>query len=73
MDWDALGAELKEYLNQTATQTPQATSDQPFSEGLVWDALKQCCARQGMTKAAEELQKIFPLFVETDEREKEDE
>lgn len=41
-DWDALGAELKEYLNQTATQTPQATSDLPFSEGLVWDALKQC-------------------------------
>lgn len=47
-------------------------------EGLVsvvkrWDALKQCCVRQGMTKAVEELQKIFPLFVETDEREKEDE
>jgi probable FeS assembly SUF system protein SufT len=41
-DWDALGTELKEYLNETATQTPQATSDKPFSEALVWDALKQC-------------------------------
>jgi probable FeS assembly SUF system protein SufT len=42
IDWDALGTELKEYLNETATQTPQATSDKPFSDALVWDALKQC-------------------------------
>lgn len=41
-DWDALGAELKEYLNETATQPTQAKSDQPFSKDLVWDALKQC-------------------------------
>ena len=41
-DWDALGVELKEYLNETATQPTQAKSDQPFSKDLVWDALKQC-------------------------------
>ena len=41
-DWDALGAELKEYLNETATQSTQPESDQPFSETAVWDALKQC-------------------------------
>ena len=41
-DWDALGTELNDYLNETATQTPQASSDKPFSEALVWDALKQC-------------------------------
>ena len=41
-EWDALGAELKEYLNETATQPTQAKSDQPFSKDLVWDALKQC-------------------------------
>jgi hypothetical protein len=47
-------------------------------DGLVavverWDNLKQCCANQGMTKAVEELQKIFPLFVDNDERQEEDE
>ena len=41
-DWDALGAELKEYLNETSTQLTQAKLDQPFSKDLVWDALKQC-------------------------------
>ena len=41
-DWDALGAELKEYLDETATQTTHNQSYKPFSEDLVWDALKQC-------------------------------
>jgi probable FeS assembly SUF system protein SufT len=41
-DWDALGAELKAYLNETATQSTQEEYDQPFSETAVWDALKQC-------------------------------
>lgn len=41
-DWDALGSELKEYLNETAIQSTQPKSNQPFSEDLVWYALKQC-------------------------------
>ena len=41
-DWDALGVELKEYLEEKATQTTHSQSDKPFSEDLVWDALKQC-------------------------------
>ena len=34
-DWDASGAELKEYLDETATQTTHNQSDKPFSEDLV--------------------------------------
>ena len=62
--------------NRSETVRPQSSDE--GCDGLVsvverWDALKQCCVQQGMTKAVEELQKIFPLFVEIDGGEKEDE
>ena len=41
-DWDALGAEAQSQLNQVAKEAESATVDVPFTEELVWEAMKGC-------------------------------
>ncbi len=41
-DWDALGAAAQAQLDQAAQATETAAGDLPFSEELVWDAMKGC-------------------------------
>ncbi|MGJ8650638.1 MAG: iron-sulfur cluster assembly protein [Opitutaceae bacterium] len=41
-DWDALGAEAKAQLSAAADAAELDQSDTPFSEALVWEAMKSC-------------------------------
>ena len=41
-DWDALGAETESQLDQVAKRDEPALGDVPFSEELVWEAMKGC-------------------------------
>ena len=41
-DWDALGAETQAQLDQAAKEAESAPVDVPFSEELVWEAMKGC-------------------------------
>ena len=41
-DWDALGAETQAQLDQIAKKDEPALGDVPFSEELVWEAMKGC-------------------------------
>jgi probable FeS assembly SUF system protein SufT len=41
-DWDALGAETQVQLDQAAKEAESAPVDVPFSEELVWEAMKGC-------------------------------
>tara|TARA_B100000614_G_scaffold255597_1_gene272877 strand:- start:159 stop:788 length:630 start_codon:yes stop_codon:yes gene_type:complete len=41
-DWDALGAEAQAQLDATVEAEQSADSDVPFSEELVWDAMRGC-------------------------------
>lgn len=41
-DWDALGAETQAQLNQVAKEAESSAGDKPFSEELVWEAMKGC-------------------------------
>ena len=41
-DWDALGLETQAQLDQIAKEGEPALGDVPFSEELVWEAMKGC-------------------------------
>ena len=43
-DWDALGAEAAAALSAATEEADKATdvTSQPFSEAIVWEAMKQC-------------------------------
>ena len=41
-DWDALGAETQAQLDQAVKEGESMPSDVPFSEELVWEAMKGC-------------------------------
>lgn len=41
-DWDALGAEAQAQLDEAAKVAESAPADAPFSEELVWEAMKGC-------------------------------
>jgi len=41
-DWDALGAEAQAQLDAAAASAETAASEAPFSEDLVWEAMKGC-------------------------------
>jgi probable FeS assembly SUF system protein SufT len=41
-DWDALGLETQAQLDQIAKEDEPALGDVPFSEELVWEAMKGC-------------------------------
>ena len=41
-DWDALGVETQAQLDQIAKDDEPALGDVPFSEELVWEAMKGC-------------------------------
>ena len=41
-DWDALGVETLAQLDQIAKEDEPALGDVPFSEELVWEAMKGC-------------------------------
>jgi len=41
-DWDALGAETQAQLDQVLKEVASAPEDLPFSEELVWKAMKDC-------------------------------
>ena len=41
-DWDALGIETQAQLDQIAKEDEPALGDVPFSEELVWEAMKGC-------------------------------
>ena len=41
-DWDALGAETQVQLDQVAKEAESAAGDVPFSEELVWEAMRGC-------------------------------
>ena len=41
-DWDALGIETQAQLDQIAKEGEPALGDVPFSEELVWEAMKGC-------------------------------
>ncbi|WPJ96914.1 iron-sulfur cluster assembly protein [Coraliomargarita algicola] len=41
-DWDALGAEAQAQLDATVQSSESSSEDQPFSEELVWDAMRGC-------------------------------
>ena len=41
-DWDALGAETQAQLDQAVKEVESMPSDVPFSEELVWEAMKGC-------------------------------
>ena len=41
-DWDALGVETQAQLDQIAKDDELALGDVPFSEELVWEAMKGC-------------------------------
>ena len=65
--WNGLISLLPKREDQ---RLPLSVLNKKPCQGLVdvvqkWDDLKKCCEHQNMTKAAEELQKIFPLFAQT--------
>lgn len=41
-DWDALGAEAQAQLSAAADAAELDQNDEPFSEALVWEAMKSC-------------------------------
>ena len=41
-DWDALGVETQAQLDQAANEADSTSADAPFSEELVWEAMKGC-------------------------------
>ena len=41
-DWDALGAEAQAQLDKAAKEAESVSGDVPFSEELVWEAMKGC-------------------------------
>jgi len=41
-DWDALGAEAQAQLDAAAKASESDTGDIPFSEDLIWEAMKGC-------------------------------
>ncbi|MEO0508728.1 MAG: iron-sulfur cluster assembly protein [Verrucomicrobiota bacterium] len=41
-DWDALGEAVQADLKASAKDRDRAVSDAPFSEELVWEAMKNC-------------------------------
>jgi probable FeS assembly SUF system protein SufT len=41
-DWDALGAAARKQLEETAQASGSASEDVPFSEDLVWEAMRGC-------------------------------
>jgi len=43
--------------------TPKLTGDGLVDVVEVWEHLIECCDEQGLTEAADEIYKVFPLFA----------